>query len=155
VFLPEDVTELIVSQVTRDNAMESNSSTLLLSLATSLAKVHSNASRPDIGSHVILLMNHLTDSLLPPVAFPEMETFRPELLQDPRSAAFRMVTTSNPELLFEYFGFLAQTISRYSTAWTKENVQRWMLCILVSLGMPEGGMSFQGSIDFLVVPCTI
>lgn len=97
-------------------------------------------------------MNYLTAALLPPIVLPEMAAFAPEILCQPLTKPFQEIIISNPELLFEYFGFLAQTMPRYSVTWTVPNVQRWMLCILVALGIPEGGMSFQGAIDFLVFP---
>jgi hypothetical protein len=151
VFSPDDVTELITSHLSPQNAMNSNSSTLLLSLATSLTKIYSNKGRQDITPQITLLMNYLTDSLLPSIVLPEMEIFAPEILHQSLVRVFDHIIVSNPELLFEYFGFLVQTMSRYSSTWTQHNVQRWMLCILVSLGIPEGGMSFQGATDFLVV----
>lgn len=151
-FSPEDVTELITFHLTQQNAMDSNSSTLLFSLATSLTKLYSNTNRPEITPQITLLMNYLTDSLLPLIVLPDMETFSLDMLHQPIVRPLDHIIISNPELLFEYFGFLVQTMPRYSTTWTQQNVQRWMLCILVSLGIPEGGMSFQGSFDFLVVP---
>jgi hypothetical protein len=153
IFPPGDVTELVTSHIGRQNVMDSNSSTLLLSLATSLTKLYSNTSRPEILPEISLLMNYLTDTLLPPTALPEMATFAPEILHAPLTKPFHDIILSNPELLFEYFGFLAHTMQRYSITWTPQNVQRWMLCILISLGIPEGGMSFQGAIDFLVLLC--
>jgi hypothetical protein len=68
----------------------------------------------------------------------------------PLTLPFREITKSNPELLFQYFEFLAQTMSRYSPTWTQDTVQNLLLCILISLGIPEGGMAFQGAVDFLV-----
>ena len=79
-----------------------------------------------------------------------MELFLPDILQQIPVIQFREITTANPELLFEYFNFIAHTMARYSTAWDVDYVQRWMLSILVSLGIPEAGMSFQGAIEFLV-----
>ena len=150
-FSPGDVTELITSHLSRQNAVDSNSSTLLLSLAASLSKLYTNTTRPEIVPEIKLLMDYLTDTLLPPIILPEMEIFAPEILHQPLIKPFHDIIISNPELLFEYFGFLEQTMHRYSITWTTQNVQRWMLCVLVSLGIPEGGMSFQGAIDFLVL----
>lgn len=152
VFSPGDVTELVMSHMGRQNVMDSNSSTLVLSLATSLTKLYSNSTRPKILPEITLLMNYLTDALLPPIVLPEIAVFAPEILHQPLTKPFHDIIISNPELLFEYFGFLAQTKQRYSITWTPQNVQRWMLCILIALGTPEAGMSFQGAIDFLVFP---
>ena len=149
-FSPEDVTELLTSQINQYTAMTSNSSTLLLSLAKSLTRVFSNTHRPEISSQISILLTHLANCLLPPLSLPKMEIFTPEIMHQSIVSPFRDVATANPELMFEYFNFVAQTMSRYSATWTDNNIQRWMLCILTSLGMPEGGMSFQGSIDFLV-----
>jgi len=153
VFSPHDVTELITLHLSQVSVKESNSSTLLFSLATSLTKFFSNKKRRKIVSEVTLLMNYLTDSVLPAIVFPEMPIFAPEILQQQSLIRpFLDIIISNPELLFDYFGFLAQTMRRYSETWTQYNVQRWMLCILISLGTPESGMAFQGAINFLVIP---
>lgn len=152
VFSPEDVTGLIVSMFDQFDAVNSNSSTLLLSLARSLTRIYSNSCRSDISLHIGILQTHLTNCLLPAVELPDMETFAPELLQDPIISPFRQVTAANPELLFEYFNFIAQCMSRYSSTWVHNDVQRWMLSSLISLSIPEGGMSFQGATDILVFP---
>jgi hypothetical protein len=149
-FSPEDVTMLVIAQLNANNVLESNSSTLLVSLAGHMTKVYSNKSRCDISPQITELMNHLTDSLLPALVLPEELAFPVELLHQPLIRQFQKLTTSNPELLFEYFNFLAQSMSRYSATWTQNQCQKWMLCILVSLGAPESGMSFLGAIDFLV-----
>jgi hypothetical protein len=152
VFSPFDVIQMITTHFSRHDAMNSNTSILILSLATSLTKTYSNPARPDISPQIAGLVDHITNSLLPPVVLPE-HSLPPEILEQPLAIPFREITTSNPELLFQYDGFLMQTImSRYSSTWTHNTIQRVMLSILVALGIPEGGMSFQGAVDFLVRP---
>src|SRR5208337_974238 len=99
VFSPDDVTELITSHLNQQNAMNSNSSTLFLSLATSLTKIYSNKGRQDITPQITLLMNYLTDSLLPSIVLPEMKTFAPEILHQSLVRVFDHIIVSNPELL--------------------------------------------------------
>jgi len=151
-FSPGDITELITTHLDRSDPLESNTSTLLLSLAQSLTKIYSNPVRPDITPQISNLLNHSSNSLLPQLSLPDVETFPPEILRSTLTTTFRNTATSNPELFFEYFGFLGRTIQRYSGTWGWESTQKWMLCTLVSLGNPEGGMAFQGAIDLLVIP---
>jgi hypothetical protein len=151
-FSPDDITEFITTQLDRSNPLESNTSTLLLSLAQSLTKIYSNPTRSDITPQISNLLNHTSNSILPQLALPDLETFPPDILQSTLFTAFRNYAISNPELFFEYFGFLGRTIPRYSGTWTWESTQKWMFCTLVSLGNPEGGMAFQGAIDLLVNP---
>jgi hypothetical protein len=150
VFSPEDVIALITTSITQENAMTSNASTLLLSLATSLTKIYSNANRPDISLQVTLLMDHLSNTLLPTIHLPKMQHFLPQILDHLMFRPFRLPIISNPEVIFEFFRFISQTMTRYSVTWSQHNVERWMACILVSLGYPEGGLAFQGAADFLV-----
>lgn len=150
VFSPEDVVALITTSITQENAMTCNASTLLLSLATSLAKIYTNANRPDISPQVTLLMDHLSNALLPTTDLPEMQHFHPQILERLTVLPFRLPIISNPEVIFEFFRFISQTMSRYSVTWSQHNVERWMVCILVSLGYPESGLAFQGARDFLV-----
>jgi len=144
--------EFITTQLDRSDPLASNTSTLLLSLAQSLTKVYSNPTRPDITPQISNLLDHSSSSILPQLALPTLETFPPEILQSSLVVPFRNTATSNPELFFEYFGFLGRTIPKYSSTWRWENTQKWMFCILVSLGNPEGGMAFQGAVDLLVIP---
>jgi hypothetical protein len=150
VFSPADVIALITASITPQNAMTSNASTLLLSLATSLTKTYSNANRPDISPQVTLLMDHLSNTLLPTIHLPEMQHFLPQILEQLMFRPFRLSIISNPEVIFEFFRFVSQTMIRYSVTWSQRNVERWMACILVSLGYPESGLAFQGATDFLV-----
>jgi hypothetical protein len=123
-----------------------------LSLAQSITKVYSNPNRPDIAPQISILLDRSTDTILPSLTLPDFETFPPEILLSTHVTAFRDTAMSNPELLFEYFGFLARTLQRYSGTWKRESLQKWMFCTLVTLGNPEGGMAFQGAIDLLVNP---
>jgi hypothetical protein len=84
-----------------------------------------------------------------------MGVFLPEILHQPLVTPFHHATIANPELLYQYFEFLSKTMTRYTATWKEELVQRWMLCILISLGNPEGGMSFQGAVEFLVIPISM
>jgi hypothetical protein len=150
VFSPADVIALITTSVNQQNVMTSNASTLLLSLATSLTKIYSNANRPDISQQITLLMDHLCNTLLPPIHLPEMQHFIPEILQQPTFQPFHALIISSPELISEFFRFISQTMTRSSMTWTQHNVERWMSCVIVSLGYPESGLAFQGATDFLV-----
>src|SRR5215471_6967925 len=94
VFSPGDVTDLVTSHIGRQNVMESNSSTLLLSLTTSLTKIYSNKTRPEILQEITLLMNYLTDVLLPSAVLPEMATFLPEILHQPIIKPFHDIIIS-------------------------------------------------------------
>lgn len=152
VFSPDDITEFITAQLDRSDPLESNTSTLLLSLAESLTKVYSNPTRPDITPQISNLLDHLSNMILPQLTLPDLETFPPEVLQSTLVTPFRNTAMSNPELCFEYFGFLGRTIPRYSSTWKRESTQKWMFCTLVSLGNAEGGMAFQGAIELLVIP---
>lgn len=151
-FSPDDCTELITTQLDRNDPLESNTSTLLLSLAQSITKVYSNPKRPDIAPQISILLDRTTNTILPSLTLPVFETFPPEVLLSTLVTPFRDAATSNPELLFEYFEFLGRTLQRYSGIWKHESLQKWMFCTLVTLGNPEGGMAFQGAIDFLVNP---
>ena len=146
-FSPHDATTIIQGHFSRLDAIHSNTSTLLLSLATSLTKTYSNSTRSDISPLIAMLINDTTHAIFPPLPLPKTTTLPPEILEQ---LVFRDVITSNPELLYQFFEFIGQTMTRYSTTWTQDAVQTFMLFILVALGIPEGGMSFQGSIDFLV-----
>lgn len=130
--------------------MESNSSTLIVGLAIALTRAHSGRISSEITPQIEAIISQLTNSLLPPVTLPEADAFSPEILQQSVVSPFYNVVRSNPELLCRYFEFLSKTMTRYSSTWKDGLVQRWMLCVLVSLGNPEGGMSFQGAVDFLV-----
>jgi len=150
VFSPADVVALITTSVTPQNAMISNTSTLLLSLSTSLTKIYSNANRLDITPQITVLMDHLCITLLPPIHLPEMQHFLPEILQQLIFRELRAVILANPEVVSEFFRFISQTMTRYSVTWSRRNVGSWMSCVLVSLGYPESGLAFQGTSDFLV-----
>lgn len=149
-FSPEEVTYLVTSHFNRPNAMDWNSSTVVVNLATSLVRLYSGKNKPDIHAQIDSLIDHLTKTLLPPVTFPETSTFSPELLQDGHVAVFQEMIRSYPELYFKYFEFIGRTMYRYSMTWKQDVVQRWMTCILVSLSQTEAGMSFQGAVEFLV-----
>ena len=151
-FSPKDCTELIITQLDRGNPLESNTSTLLLSLAQSLTKLYANPNRPDISPQISDLLDCSSNAILPRIILPDLETFPPEILFSPLITPFRDAATSNPELYFEYFGFLGRTLQRYSGTWKRESLQRWMFCTLISLGNPEGGMAFPGAINLLVNP---
>lgn len=149
-FSAGEVTDLIAMHFSKHDVMESNSSTLILGLATSLTRLHSGKNSADIAPQIEAIMSQLTNSLIPPLDLPRMDVFSPEILQLPLIAPFREISISNPELLYQYFEFLSKTMTRYTGTWKEEHVQRWIVCILISLGNPEGGMSFQGSVEFLV-----
>lgn len=150
VFSPADVPPLIMTIINKQNALSSNASTLLLSLAASVTKAYTNPHRPDVREEIALLMVYLSDCLLPDIYLPDMQHFMPEILQQPIVQPFHTLRISNPEVFSEFFRFLSQTIPRYSVTWGERYVQRWMSCILVALGYPESGLAFQGAIDFLV-----
>jgi hypothetical protein len=147
-----DVIALITTSVDAQKAMTSNASTLLLSLATSLTKIYSNSSRPDISQQIAVLMDHFCNALLPDLHLPEMQHFLPEIQHQPIFQPFHNLIISNPEVFSEFFRFISQTMSRYSITWSHKNVERWMSCILVALGYPESGLAFQGATEFLVTP---
>jgi hypothetical protein len=150
VFSPDEVTYLVTSHFDRPNAMDWNSSTVVLNLATSLVRLYSGKNKPDIHAQIDSLIDHLTKTLLPPLTFPESSTFSPELLQDSHVSVFQEMIRSYPELYYKYFEFIGTTMYRYSMTWKQDLVQRWMTCILVSLSQTEAGMSFQGAVEFLV-----
>ena len=150
VFSAEEVTYMVISHFNRPNAMDWNSSTVVLNLATSLVRAYTGKNKPDIRSQIDLLLDHLTKTLLPPLTFPETSTFSPELLQDSHASVFQEMIRSYPELYFKYFEFIGRTMYRYSMTWKQDHVKRWMTCILVSLSQTEAGMSFHGAVEFLV-----
>lgn len=151
IFTPENVTVLIMALFNRNSALDSISATLLVSLAARMTRVYSNKHKPDISRQVASLIDYLTNSILPQLPGVQIPMLSLEIINQPEVLPFRTVTTYNPELLFNFFLFISHTISRYSSTWTEDAVQRWMICILVSLGSPESGMSFQGAADFLVL----
>jgi len=128
--------------------VESHSSPLILRLAADLARLHAGRVI-DITPQIGALLCRLTNLLIPPLDLPRMDEFSPEILRQSLVIPFRYAALSNPELLHQYFDFLSQMF-RDSAPWNWELVERWMLCILVSLGNPEGGMSFSGAVNFLV-----
>jgi hypothetical protein len=150
-FSPSEITELIIIHFSRADAIESNSSTLIVGLAISLTRAHSGRHSSEITPQIEAIIGQLTNSLLPSVTLPGTDVFSPEILLQPIVAPLYSIVRSNPELLYQYFEFLSKTMTRYSLTWKQNLVQRWMLCVLVSLGNPEGGMSFQGAVDFLVL----
>lgn len=89
--------------------------------------------------------------LLPNLDFLRPEKFHPSLLEQPLAIPFKAHMAANPEVFFQAFDFLGQTIPRYSKIWTGGPILKWMFCILLGVGMPEGGMAYQGSVDFLVI----
>ena len=118
-FSPYEISELLLTQLSRSNPFESNTSTLLISLAGSLIKVYSNPSRHDLSPQISNLLNRLTDSILPPLALPDLGKCPLKILQSALITPYRDTAACNPELLFEYFGFLSRTIPRYSGTWAQ------------------------------------
>jgi len=149
-FSVDEITYLINEYLNSNNPITSNASTLIISLAAFLAKFYSSKSRADISDQVRSLLSHFTALLLPGLEIPQFDQFPRDMMDHSIALRIRQLLAQNPELFFEVFDFLVQSMPRYSTVWDQHLISIWMTCMLTALGIPEGGMSFQGAVDFFV-----
>jgi len=152
VFSPDDVTEMAELGAGKLTEFpDSLTSTLLVSLMTAVVKMYSNKNQADIGTTVGRQLDILTSAFFPPLPPLNPAGFDLRRLMDRRYMSYADIVAQYPDLLYEGFSFLLQTMNRYSYLWTADMIQRWMTAVLQAIGDPDGlGTAFRGAIDFLV-----
>src|SRR5579862_8432871 len=99
VFSADEITLLVTEYMRANDAITSNTSTLIVSLATFLITFYSSKARPEITFQIRSLFDVFT-SILPVTEIPPLATFPIDALEQPLIAPFRALLAANPELSF-------------------------------------------------------
>jgi hypothetical protein len=149
-FRKEFAIALILNFFNYPEALDSDSACTMLSFAARITALFSRSDKSDAGRVMASLLKRLTDVIFPPLPALELPALSLYDLRRPDVLPTEKFLTSHPDLLSAFFGFIEETIPKYSSMWTKSAVQRWMLYTLLALGNPEGGLAFDGAVKLLV-----